>query len=354
MTPTSPEPSTPAGPGRTLVGAAAAGATASAAAGASPPPPPEPKLEGFRLHAREPVPDGVRRVAREQLEGAASGLREAPPDALGDAVHDARKRIKRVRAVLRLSRDALGDDAYAARNAHLRATAARLSGARDARVLVETLDALVERFAAELPGGATATLRERLVHRRDAAEEDVAADGGRLTEAAAALAEAAARTAEWRLARDGFAALEPGLRRIYRRGRRRLRAAREEPSAERLHDSRKRVKDLWHAAQLLEPADPERMRELAGRAHDLSDTIGDHHDLSVLRDHVELHPGHVPDGTARAALLAVIDRRRDELSEQALELGARLYEQRPKRFVRAVRRAWDERVGEPPPSAAAR
>ena len=66
-----------------------------------------------------------------------------------------------------------------------------------------------------------------------------------------ALDEAGTGTAEWTFERDDFGAVDPGLRRIYRQGRRRMRTAQARPSAEHLHDARNRAKDLWHAAQLL-------------------------------------------------------------------------------------------------------
>ena len=329
-------------PARTLVGAAAAGT----AAAADPPPtpaPPDPSQRRFRLNAGEAIPDEMRRIAGAQLADAADELAAARNADLGPKVHDARKRIKRVRAVLRLSREAIGEGVYIRENMRLRDIAARLGAARDARVLIETLDGLEARFAADLPPGATSELRARLHDEHERALEAVAAEGV-AGETSHALAEAGARTAEWTFERDDFAALAPSLRRVYRRGRKRLRAARAEPTAENLHDCRKRVKDLWHVAQLLRPAAPKRMKRLSRRAHDLADLLGDHHDLSVLRDYVDVHPNHFEDPAAREALLGVIDRSRDGLSRRALKLGRRVYTRPPKRFVAEVARGWRKRA----------
>lgn len=115
------------------------------------------------------------------------------------------------------------------------------------------------------------------------------------------LSRAGARTADRTFEREDFGALESSLRRIYRRGRKRMRAARAQPTAENLHDCRKRVKDLWHVAQLLHPADPKRMKRLSRRAHELADLLGGHHDLSVLRAYVEVHPRHFEDAPTRDA-----------------------------------------------------
>lgn len=285
----------------------------------------------------------MRRVASGQLADAADELAAATQPELGAAVHGARKRIKRVRATLRLSRDAIDERIYVRENMQLRTIAAGLSGARDAHVLIETLAELEARFAADLPPHATAELRVRLHDEHQRALEALAAEDIAQTTTTAFL-EAAARTADWTFARDDFAAIEPSLRGIYRRGRTRLRTARKEPSAENLHDCRKRVKDLWHVTQLLHCADPKRMKRLSRRAHELADLLGDHHDLSVLRDYVDVHPHHFEDASTRDALIAVIDRRRRTLARRALKLGRDVYKRPPKRFVAQIERGWHKRL----------
>jgi CHAD domain-containing protein len=330
--------------GRTLVGAAAAGTTATG----DPPPAPKPASRAertFRLRADETTADGIRRVVRGQLADGADELSGVTEAELGTAVHRTRKSIKRVRAALRLSRGAIGEDAYQRENTHMRMIAGRLSGVRDARVMIDTLTALERRFEDELPPFATTGLRDRLEDEHRRAIAAIADEGDVVETTVQALAEARARTAQWHFDVDDFGAVESGLRRIYRRGRNEMRAARAQPGDERLHDCRKRVKDLWHATQLLRPAHPKRMRRLSRDVHSLADLLGDHHDLSVLRDYVEVHPQLFDGAASRDALLAVIDRRRDALRASALKLGRRVYKRPPKRFARAVERGWRKRVG---------
>ena len=59
-------------------------------------------------------------------------------------VHYGRKKIKRARAMLRLLREAIGEDAYRRENAALRDVARPLSQVRDAHIAVETLAGLLE------------------------------------------------------------------------------------------------------------------------------------------------------------------------------------------------------------------
>jgi CHAD domain-containing protein len=302
----------------------------------------------YRLHADEHVPDGIRRIARGQLVEGHDELAGASERKLASAVHETRKRLKRLRTLVRLSRDALGEDTYERENAAFRATGRRLSASRDAHVLLETLDGLHERFADELPERVTATLRARLQEERDHAQAALGGDDSQATAVLGSLTDAVARTPAWTFDDADFGALSPGLRRIYVRGRKRRRAARKDPSPENLHEWRKRVKDLRHALQVVREAQPDRLGKLAKRAKALGDTLGDAHDLHVLRQYAEAHPQCFDDETSRQALLAVVDRRSAALCDKALRRGRKLYKRSPKAFVRRVERGWRKRAASRP------
>jgi CHAD domain-containing protein len=306
----------------------------------------------YRLQGGEYVPDGMRRIPRGQLDAGIDELKGQPNRKLDEAVHETRKRLKRLRASLRLERFALGDETYRRENTVLRDLGKRLSAPRDALVLIETLDALRERFADELPPDQFGPLRKQLEQSHKRAVTTLRRDQATIDAVRAELEEARVRSASWTYDSDGFDALRPGLQRIYRRGRRSMHAAADEPSDEHLHEWRKRAKDLWHALQILSAAAPKRMKARAKRAHRLSDLLGDDHDLAVLREHVAHANVAFEQGATRTALLAVIDRRRAALQREALKLGARIYGRRPKSFARSVERGWLKRVATHPQAIA--
>jgi CHAD domain-containing protein len=295
----------------------------------------------YRLRQDEPVPDGIRRIARGQLDGGREQLAAADDD-LAEAVHATRKRLKRLRALVRLSRDAIDEPTYEREKLVFRTAGRRLSAGRDAQVLLDTLDDLGERRPGDLPPHITADLRAQLVADRDDALASLRDDG--TDEVLAALDKARERTARWRFERDGFDGLTPGLRSIYSRGRKRFRAARNDPTPENLHEWRKRVKELWHATQVVCDAHPERLDRFAKRAHKLADALGDGHDLEVLRAYVERHPQTVPHEPSRKALLAAIEQRSGELRDKALARGRKLYKRKPRKFAQRIENAWRERA----------
>jgi CHAD domain-containing protein len=286
----------------------------------------------YRLRKDEAAADGVRRIARGQLnlidEEFGAGRRRGGD--LDAAVHDTRKAFKRLRTLVRVSRDALSDEAYRRENAIFRDAGRQLSDARDAAVMVQTLDGLRDRYCDEIGGDAFDGLRNALASEAAAASRALSRDRSMVAEVEGTLEAARRRIGGWPLPDDGdLTMLEPGFERIYRRGRRALKAARRDTSTENLHELRKRAKDLWHAAQILRLAAPKKMKRLARHAHRLSDVVGADHDLAVLRAAARERQETLASGEL-ALLDGLIGRRREQLRRKALKRARRLYARKPR------------------------
>jgi len=94
----------------------------------------------YRVAPEEPVPDEVRRIARGRIDHAIDELRGRTDSTPVEAVHEARKDMKKIRALLRLARGELGRQTYDRENACFRDAARELAGQREADVMRETLD----------------------------------------------------------------------------------------------------------------------------------------------------------------------------------------------------------------------
>ena len=292
----------------------------------------------FRLRDGEPVPDGLRRIACGQLDTSIERLEGAANEELGAAVHETRKSLKRLRATVRLARDELGDDVYRRENGAFRDAGRRLSGARDGQVLLETLDALGERYPDEAPWARSGRFRGMLADQHAAAQRRLR-EGATIAEVVLELRAARARVPDWPLAREGFDGLAPGFRRIYRRGRREDRAARRDPGSESLHELRKRLKDLWYAGQIVRPAEPKKMRRIARRAHELSNLIGEDHDLAMLGQRAAERRDCFDDEWAGSELAKLIERRREELQRAAMDRAESLFRKKPGKMARPLEKA---------------
>jgi len=295
--------------------------------------------DSYRLLAGEPVAAGIKRVISARVDDAIAQLRgEAGTDA-ADAVHEARKDVKKIRSALRLVRDAIGDDEWRRENEHYRECARKLSDFRDAEILVEALDGLSDRFGPATRERA-GRLRRELEQENRAAHDDGAVERA-MASAAAELEQGRSRIESLPLKGDGWDLIGPGLHRSYRRGRKRLRAVEELASVTNLHELRKRVKDLWYQVRVIRDADRDLLQPLADHAHDLSDHLGDDHDLALLHEQAQRRAASFTDPGEQRHLLEQIDQRRGELQFAAISLGRRIYDEKPKRFSKRVERRWD-------------
>jgi len=314
----------------------------------------------FALLPGEPLTEGLRRMALSQLDLAIDLLAGTGGTmAAATSVHETRKALKRLRALIGLLRAELGERQFAREDALLREAGLRLAGARDAEVLVATLEELARanhRKLAHRRG--VAKLRRQLAEERDRATERTRDDAWARAQVVGELRALRLRVQAWTLPhRDGIESIQDGLRRIYRQGRRRRRrAARGGGGRGRaMHRWRKRVKDLRYAAVMLDRRDPDgsghgrghdrgdaaEIRRLARQADELGELLGEEHDLALLAARLRAGRGgpgprlKVAAGT-RKALLKLIARRRRILRRRALKQGKRLYRPKPGAFVRRV------------------
>ncbi len=288
-----------------------------------------------RLKAGESPRKGIRRVVRGQIDKAIEDL--SGRDDPGETVHSARKRFKRIRALLRLARDGMDETTHDREAARFRDLGRPLSEVRDAAVLVDAFDRLIERSGDGGHPGEVAAAREALRARKDDATGRVLGDGEILDGIASALDDARDALDGRAFAGVRWSTLREGLRRIYGRGRRALRSAVEGPTDENLHEWRKRVKDFGHALGVIEPIRPRFARRQEELADQLADLLGDDHDLAVLR--MTLLGGTAP-AAAVVALRPPIDARRAELRDGAFALGRKLYRERPSALADHLDRSW--------------
>ena len=291
----------------------------------------------YRIEIDESVREAIARNAEEQLQAAETALRAGVQDDPVSAVHSARKALKKERGLLRLSRDSVSGAQRRRENVALRDAGRALSQTRDAEVMVQTLDDLSERYAGQVPKVVFDAFRERLDADRAQARSRLS-DPTLASAVADELQEIRRRIAGWRLRRGGWAAIAGGLDRTYRQGRSAFARAQAEPDVERLHEWRRRSKDLWYDLRLLVPAGGEAVRGYAREAHVLADLLGDDHDLALLREKLSHSADHVP--ADLDSVLGLIDHRREQLQERAMFAGQRVYAESPKAFATRIRRSW--------------
>ena len=294
---------------------------------------------GFVLEENERFPGAVRRIAVEQIDLALDHLRNAGED-LNNSVHVARQSLKRLRSLVALVRGELGEEIFEREWICYRSAGRLLAGGRDAAVVVQTFDALINFFSSELPSEAFASERHFLTRRREARLKLMVEEEGALEKASEMLGSARDRVATWPLKCGSFKAVRRGMRRSYRSGREGLLRVVRHRSATNFHEWRRPVKHLWHQLQVLTPIWPAMLNAHSAELHALSDRLNENHDLDVLR-HAALWSHFETQSHDRDALVSFVDRRCRQLEAEALPLGERLYTERAPRFTDRIERYWE-------------
>jgi len=249
--------------------------------------------------------------------------------------------------MIRLTRDVVGEAAFRNENAVLRDGARKIATARDRTVRLLTLERLLERHAASLPAGAFAALRERLAAEREDVAAGAAATPEEIIDTLTTLRTCRRRFAAWTVegagpggVPDDFGVIAPGLRRVYRQGRSRMKAAYRLGTEAAFHRWRKSAKYLRYQIEALAPAWPEVLGALAAAADRLAETLGDEHDCAVLGEAVAADPGLLPDEAERRLLAALVAEEQDRLRLLARPLGERVYAEPPEAFVSRLGSYW--------------
>jgi hypothetical protein len=297
-------------------------------------------VAAYRLQRGETITSELRRIAADQTDRALVGLEVEEHH---EAIHQARKRCKKVRALLRLVRTS-NESLYERENAAYRDAARSVSDLRDMTGLIEAFDLMVERHPDVMGDDRFAPIREGLLRQREEAT-GLHLDGA-LAAVDSDLRSARERIVDWSLPDDRFDALAGGLAKTYGRARDRMVDAYDERTTAAFHEWRKRVKYHRYHVRLLQGCWKPMMKVRRDEIHELSDLLGEDHDLGELRAHLHADPAGFGDAGLIGGFTALLDRRRAQLQLDARGLGERLFVESADDFVRRARLYWDVWSGE--------
>lgn len=275
----------------------------------------------IRLQRHEPLAKGVRRIARGQIDAACRALENG--EDVGDAVHEARKALKKLRALLQLVEMEFGRARLKREKARFRDTARLLAPVRDAQVQVKTLHAL-------LHGGKFASEEFSQVHRdlQAVADREIHQAGPAMRRAVEILNQAREAVRRWPLADLEWKPIQREIRRSYRKGRKALRSYRRKPTPETFHTWRKHLKETWYHLRIVRDFLPATAKQIDA-LEELGELAGNAHDLTILRETLAAHKP----GVQTALLLGEIDVRLPTFYKAALECGHKVYAEKPREFA---------------------
>ncbi len=279
----------------------------------------------FDLGKNESVRKGLKRLLTKEVHSAGEKLGQSPLSS--EAVHAARKHIKKGRALLRLvQKDLRGG----ARNAEqrLKASGRSLSQLRDATAMIGTARELCAPHGQKLAMSACELVSENLVEH----EARLKRRHKLMAVAARKQLKLISRSARHlRVKGSDEAVLKRGIRHAYAKAQREMQRAANGSNASGFHEWRKRVQTLRHQLSLLSSRAPG-FRLQATRLRQLARQLGREHNLQVLQTYVARRQS-APGQRTMSRLTSLAEERRKQLRTVTLRAGARLFADPPKNFV---------------------
>lgn len=279
----------------------------------------------FQLDPAKDLNENVRWLGAQQIDAVLKRL--AIKSKQGRAVHEARKTMKRLRALLRLIRPALDKRTFRDNEQRLKEFGRMLSGTRDIQAMLECISKLeaAESEAAGQPVGIV--LKEHLEILRQEAESHLH------NNSRAALRKELRQIkkcfAGLNIEGDGTDIILTSIKKDYGAAAKAFHHAYEVEEDEAFHDWRKLVQRHWRQLLLIEGGWPSMLRPHINLVHELADHLGDEHDLYVLAERIRDAGKALGNQKQIKAYLALCRKRQDVLRMREKLLGERLFAEKP-------------------------
>jgi len=271
----------------------------------------------FVLKPHKPVASQMRRLVARELHDALTALTGSSSVEAG--VHEARKHVKKVRAIVRVLDDGL--ESHERDHERLRQIAHRLSSLRDADASGETLRQLHGRYHRLV----TAKMVREIARGLEGRNRQVRARRRRLIALATSELRRLSKSLPDRVEEAGhFKAVRRGVARGWRRASRPLQGLDVSSDAAQFHLWRRRVKDHWYQLRLLAARYPS-ARSRARTLKKLEGWLGDDHNLALLRAAILAAPDRFGDARTIDIVLGCIVKYQAWLRTRSLKLGHRMF-----------------------------
>ncbi|MCR9210311.1 MAG: CHAD domain-containing protein [bacterium] len=297
----------------------------------------------YRIKRKESVQAATRRIATEQIDKALREIDEAAQDR-NHAIHQVRKRCKKLRGLLRLVRPALGKT-YQKENKAIRDAARRISDLRDAQTTVDSHDRLMTRFDKKIDRNAFASTRLRLAGNvQKIPNQRIDRE---LAKVRSELSDVQRRVRKWKLDEKEYDAVRKGMIKTRKRAEKMLQEVMRDPTTKSLHEFRKRVKYHGYHLRLLRNVWSDALHPMERWSSDLGELLGEDHDLAVYRQsvldrskkEVKVSKNKVSKRHQRV-LGKLVDHRRETLQSSSLTLGRKFFAESTDSFSDRIGAYW--------------
>lgn len=291
----------------------------------------------YRINFQADIQTDVIRIISEQIHHTYQKIND-PDMNFDDKVHDARKHLKKIRALLRLIRYDIGKANYRSENTFYRDIGRKMSDMREARVNISTMATIEKEYTDEDNKIFMFLVKKRLDQHYENLKQQFISNQvfDQVTEK---MEEGKQRLPNLHLTNNDFKVFRGGVKKVYKDGQSSLDMAQHEPIPENVHEWRKQVKYLWYQVRLIRSLWKPVLKGYEKSLDKLSDYLGDEHDFSVLRQWINDQLGvEMKDDIKK--FNKYIEKKRQKLQQKAWPVGEMIYSDSPKAFVQRLEQCW--------------
>ncbi len=291
----------------------------------------------FSLDLDRPFADSIHRIGLSQIDRALMVL--TPQEGGEPGVHQARRSFKRFRALMHFAKPGFSKRDFKEFNQRVREIASRFSTTRDRQVMTETLIKIEASAEAKAARQAAQRAKQLLQEKGDESQRQM--DETKLALAIEDLHRLRLDFEKVNITLESFADLTKGMCTVYRGCRIGQTTAEHSATDEDYHDWRKHVQRHWRHLQLIRRAWPGIIRVHIAEARELSQILGEDHDLAVLRYFIEANRKRLGPKSDQQALIAECIKRQAQLRRAAHVSGLRLFADKPKALMHRFSVYWE-------------
>ncbi len=280
-------------------------------------------MQEFILKNKESADEDIKRILYDQIDTALSYLENESDNNFDESIHEVRKCIKRIRAVIRLIRDDIGKQNCRKENFFFRDINRNMSELRSINVNIETL----AKLNSDQSGGYKALidhfieLKEKIIYK-------LCLEDDRLGNVFKMLKKGKKRTGRILIKNKDFEILFLGFIRVFNQCLRSMSLAKKEPTKGNLHEWRKIAKYLYYQFQVLAPVLPEELGIYTPKLDKLADYLGEDHDLAELEDSLRGNPYVPAESNKSESIYNIIDKTRYDKQKVLFSLAGEIFNER--------------------------
>ncbi|MFN8207589.1 MAG: CHAD domain-containing protein [Bacteroidales bacterium] len=287
----------------------------------------------IQLKPEEPLGIGIRRLLTDELYKV-SCFTDQPVEGLHTSIHEIRRILKRVRAVIWLMEPDIGSYNCQRESAVYRDIGRRISGLRSLYVNQMTLQKLSAEFPKKLVEGPLKRTGQLLEEKYKTELKKALEEQNLIHYLKQDIDQALAGTEEMQVLHDDLSIPEHALRMAFKTGRKRWRKVARKANSINIHELRKEVKNLQFQLQLLELYDPKGIHRRIEPLHRLAQLAGlehDHYELAVFIRK------YLPQEELKKELLFRMNRKMVAIRKQILPLARKVYGMKSKKFIAGIK-----------------